>query len=276
MACATCGSAIVAEIKKGIYIYYCTSQHEGRNWPCRRKHVCEEVLERQFHDLLGLLTIDNEVLAMLNEALRSSSADQWKGHEEAIRRFQDEYKRLDNIIRTMYEDRLAELISKQTFEKKSREYREVQALCLAEIRNHQECQQSYMDNGSIILEVAACAQLKFKKQDALGKKRLLKLLRSNPKFDDGKVPMTFRKPFDFLIKRRPLSRRYAQKKRKTKTGSPGRTRTSDTVVNSHLLYQLSYRGSDVLYYTAGRIVSRVRLEARAGIEPTYTVLQTAT
>ena len=25
-------------------------------------------------------------------------------------------------------------------------------------------------------------------------------------------------------------------------GSPGRTRTSDRVVNSHLLYQLSYRG----------------------------------
>jgi hypothetical protein len=26
-------------------------------------------------------------------------------------------------------------------------------------------------------------------------------------------------------------------------GSPGRTRTADKVVNSHLLYQLSYRGS---------------------------------
>ena len=26
-------------------------------------------------------------------------------------------------------------------------------------------------------------------------------------------------------------------------GSPGRTRTSDRVVNSHLLYQLSYRGT---------------------------------
>ena len=41
-------------------------------------------------------------------------------------------------------------------------------------------------------------------------------------------------------------------------GSPGRTRTSDTVVNSHLLYQLSYRGSDVLYYKGDWIVSRVQ------------------
>ena len=28
-------------------------------------------------------------------------------------------------------------------------------------------------------------------------------------------------------------------------GSPGRTRTSDTVVNSHLLYQLSYQGMNL-------------------------------
>ncbi len=28
-----------------------------------------------------------------------------------------------------------------------------------------------------------------------------------------------------------------------RNGSPGRTRTSDRVVNSHLLYQLSYRGT---------------------------------
>src|SRR5688500_26987 len=31
--------------------------------------------------------------------------------------------------------------------------------------------------------------------------------------------------------------------RRRSIGSPGRTRTSDTVVNSHLLYQLSYRGA---------------------------------
>ena len=40
----------------------------------------------------------------------------------------------------------------------------------------------------------------------------------------------------FVVRRSPglKRRRY---------GSPGRTRTSDTVVNSHLLYQLSYRGA---------------------------------
>lgn len=44
-------------------------------------------------------------------------------------------------------------------------------------------------------------------------------------------------------------------------GSGGRTRTCDKSVNSRLLYQLSYAGSE--------------LEARTGIEPVYTALQAA-
>ena len=89
-------------------------------------------------------------------------------------------------------------------------------------------------------------------------------------------------------------------------GSPGRTRTADKVVNSHLLYQLSYRGSkqckfgiicsDVLhhsilvYYEDPIIKKRnlrmfmgsakiwpintlIKMEVRAGIEPAYKALQ---
>ncbi len=40
-------------------------------------------------------------------------------------------------------------------------------------------------------------------------------------------------------------------------GSPGRTRTADPVINSHLLYQLSYRGivrrPRMLWRKAGRV-----------------------
>ncbi len=35
-------------------------------------------------------------------------------------------------------------------------------------------------------------------------------------------------------------------------GSPGRTRTADKVVNSHPLYQLSYRGLCGLYLAGGQ------------------------
>ena len=40
-------------------------------------------------------------------------------------------------------------------------------------------------------------------------------------------------------------------------GSPGQTRTADRVVNSHLLYQLSYRG------TGGRILIAPTVQVKA-------------
>ena len=73
---------------------------------------------------------------------------------------------------------------------------------------------------------------------------------------------------------------------KNKSGSPGRTRTSDRTVNSRLLYQLSYRGTELklvqLYRDIGYIrgdkkvqVEIAGLEATPGIEPGYTALQAA-
>ena len=35
---------------------------------------------------------------------------------------------------------------------------------------------------------------------------------------------------------------------KAEAGSPSRTRTSDPMINSHLLYQLSYWGTKIAYY----------------------------
>ncbi len=65
-------------------------------------------------------------------------------------------------------------------------------------------------------------------------------------------------------------------------GSAGRTRTCDKVVNSHPLYQLSYRGSGArgLYQTRAALQrlavpssSQALLEVRAGIEPACVDLQ---
>lgn len=39
---------------------------------CRRKYVREEVLEKQFTELLGRLHFDNEVLEWVRDALHSS------------------------------------------------------------------------------------------------------------------------------------------------------------------------------------------------------------
>ena len=45
-------------------------------------------------------------------------------------------------------------------------------------------------------------------------------------------------------------------------GSPGRTRTCDPPVNSRLLYQLSYRGSDHRWKEAANTLGRASAQAK--------------
>lgn len=74
MTCARCGCAVVAEIKKGKYVYYhCTGHSDkgrGGHAECRRKYVREEVLDETFGALLDKLHFDEEVLDWVRDALK--------------------------------------------------------------------------------------------------------------------------------------------------------------------------------------------------------------
>src|SRR5690606_1913677 len=59
-------------------------------------------------------------------------------------------------------------------------------------------EQSYMDEGVRILELARNAQALFERQPAREKRRLLNFVLSNCSWEEGEVVATFRQPFDFL------------------------------------------------------------------------------
>ena len=222
MRCKSCESSIVGEIKKGKYIYYhCTGRKGESDLPCRRKYVREEVLEKQFSEILGQLEVDAEVLEMLKKALRSSRVDQKQEHSGVIRDLRAEYDRLEARIDAAYEDKLDGKVSDELFRRKSDEYHEAQIRCLVEIEYCQNSRQSYMEDGVRLLEFAANARQEFEKQDLLGKRGLLKLVLSNSEFDNGKVSATFRKPFTTLAKTKIIASRETTKKAKTEKWLPG-------------------------------------------------------
>ena len=202
IACHTCGCAVVGEIKKERYVYYHCTGHadkcQGNPATCRRKYVREEVLEQQFTELLGRLHFDDEVLEWVRDALHASHADQRREHEEAIKRHQAEYKRLDDRIRAMYVDKLDGIVEAAFYEKMSGQWREEQNRCQREIDRLQTANKSYMDEGVQILELASNAQKLFESQEPRQKRRLLNFLLSNCSWEDGEVVATFRQPFDLL------------------------------------------------------------------------------
>ena len=202
IACHACGCAIVGEIKKQRYVYYhCTGyadKCQGNPASCRRTYVREEVLEKQFTELLGRLHFDDEVLEWVRDALHASHADQRREHEEAIRRLQAEHKRLGDRINAMYVDKLDGKIGGDFYDKFAGEWREEQLRLQREINRHEAAEQSYMDEGVQILELESNAQKLFESQEPRQKRRLLNFLLSNCSWEDGEVVATFRQPFDLL------------------------------------------------------------------------------
>ena len=80
----------------------------------------------------------------------------------------------------------------------SAQWREEQNRCLREIAWHESAEQSYMDEGVQILELAQNAQKLFERQEPREKRRLLNFVLSNCTWEDGEVVAAFRQPFDLL------------------------------------------------------------------------------
>lgn len=211
IACGRCGCSVVGEIKKQKYIYYhCTGYADkcrGEPVSCRRKYVREEVLEQQFTAMLGRLRFDDEVLAWVREALHTSHADERREHEEAIKRLQAEHRRLGERISAMYIDKLDGKIGGDFYDRFAGQWREEQQRLQRDIDRHEQAEQSYMDEGVRILELARNAQALFERQPAREKRRLLNFVLSNCSWEDGEVVATFRQPFDMLAETTAIAAR---------------------------------------------------------------------
>jgi DNA invertase Pin-like site-specific DNA recombinase len=193
--CGHCGCSIVGEIKKQRYIYYHCTGYKGR---CDEPYVREEVHERQFADLLGRLSFDDEVLGWVREALYASHADEKRAHDAAIERLQTEHKRLQSRLDAMYVDELDGRVDGAFFERMSAECRAEQDRCLREIERHQTANKSYMDEGVQLLELARNVQRLFERQEPREKRRRLDFVVSNCSWKGGELTTTLRQPFDLL------------------------------------------------------------------------------
>jgi site-specific DNA recombinase len=195
--CGHCGCSMVAEIKKSRYIYYHCSRAKGK---CPEPYTREKVLDERFAELLDRLCFDDEVLAWVSNALRVSHGDEKQHHQDAIRRIQAEYDRLQNRIDAMYVDKLDGRVDTDFFDRKAAEWRNEQQKCLELISEHQDANQTYLDEGIHLLELAQKAGRMFRQQSSAEKRRLLGFVLSNCTWKDGRLTAGYRQPFDLLAK----------------------------------------------------------------------------
>jgi hypothetical protein len=186
---------MVGEIKKGKYVYYHCTGYKGK---CNEPYTRQEVLEEKFGEVLRGLTFDKEILAWVTQALRESHVDERQCHNEAIARLQGEYTRLQARIDTAYEDKLDGRIDVAYFDKRSSEWRDEQARLRASMAAHETANQTYLEEGVTLLELAHRAHELFAKQEPKEKRRLLDFVLSNSSWANGELSVTYRQPFDII------------------------------------------------------------------------------
>jgi site-specific DNA recombinase len=187
---------MVGEVKKNRYVYYHCTGYKGR---CEEPYVREEIVEKQFSELLGRLSFDDEVLTWVRDALRASHADEKREHDAAIARLRAEYDRLQARVHAMYVDKLDGKIDGAFFERVSAEWRAQQNYCSRQIERHKSADQSYLEEGVRLLELAQNARRLFEKQESREKRRLLNFVVSNSTWKGKKLEVSLQQPFDLLL-----------------------------------------------------------------------------
>lgn len=214
ITCGHCGCALVGEIKKGKYVYYHCTGFKGK---CPEPFVREEVLAGCFADILRGLVFDDEVLDLVREALRQSHRDVRAFHDEAIRRLQAEYTKVQSRLDAAYTDKLDGVIDAEFFARKSAEWRGEQEGLLKKIAQHQQANQHYMEEGVQLVELTRRMPVLFEKQEPREKRRLLDFVLSNSTWANGKLAVEFRKPFDLLA----VGNEAVKQEKATRSGSGG-------------------------------------------------------
>jgi site-specific DNA recombinase len=193
ITCGQCGSALVAEIKKGRYVYYHCS--------CAKRYVREEILEAEFVKAVRQLSFNAEFLSEVKSAFKQFYAKETEQREQTIARLSAEQTKLERRIETMYEDKLDGTIDESFYRRKTDECRAEQARLTAEIERLQQTRPPH-ELGNI-RELADCAAELFEKQPAREKRKLLQHLVEQCKWTAGALTFRWRRPFDRAVRVEP-------------------------------------------------------------------------
>ncbi|MCL4305872.1 recombinase family protein [bacterium] len=204
MKCGHCGHAMIAEIKKGKYIYYhCANYLRG----CKSDWIKEGEAARQFGEILQAARIPDVLVPAIVRILRDGHADKKRHHEEAVKALQSRHRHLQARLDAMYEDKLDGAITAEYFERKAQEWRREQSTLTRKIEQHQGADTDYADFGVRLIRLAQQAGELYQSQNNTEKRRLIEIVLSNSTYKDGIISPVYRKPFDIIAIRNEEARK---------------------------------------------------------------------
>ena len=174
----------------------------------------EEELERQFEDILGELQFSEALLDWMREALRQSQKEKAEYHRRAIEKLNAHYAKLLNRIDQIYLDKLDGEIEEALYRRNVSQWRTEQNEIHDRIQHHQKADESYIEQGIRLLEIARNAQKFFRTRGQQERAVLLGFILPGSTLDRDRVVPVFTPPFDIIHRIAQEARRIPQDTKK--------------------------------------------------------------
>ncbi len=193
--CGHCGCMMVGEIKKARYVYWHCTGHRGK---CPEPYTKDETLTREFARVLQELVIPKEVLAWLAEEVVATDRTQAAARQSVIRRKEQEVKRLQTRIETMYLDKLDGKITAEFFEEKAGDWREQQQHLRQSIEAMETTPLAPIEEAVDLVTLTSQSCHLFLAQAATEQRRLLTTILERATWKNGRLAVVLLEPFEQL------------------------------------------------------------------------------
>jgi site-specific DNA recombinase len=193
--CGHCGLCMVAELKKGRYIYYHCTGHRGK---CPEPYTRQEVLVNEFAGVLSELVVPREVLDWLAQEVTASDQTQHAARSATIKRYEAEVGRLRHRLDTLYEDRLDGRITKTVYDEKSKTFQEQIEEAQRKIAEARSAELPPLTTAVDMLRLTSNACHLFRAQAETEQRKLLTMMVKGAQWKDGRLHTTLLEPFELL------------------------------------------------------------------------------
>ncbi|MEQ1933072.1 MAG: recombinase family protein [Fimbriimonadaceae bacterium] len=192
-----CGKIMTGEVKKGKYVYYhCTGL--GRE-VCGRPYVSESQITAAFVELLGRLSVPEDMVNWIRDGLQEADSDRHAQRANREQRITCELKTLRSRLETLYLDKLEGEITADFYRETRDKWQGRITDLELEIAALDRAEPTSVDQAMTILELASTAHIRFKNADSEQKRKLLQFMLSNSTWTDGKLVVELHEFFDLML-----------------------------------------------------------------------------
>lgn len=195
--CAECGGLITWEKQKGIIYGHC---NHYRN--CSQKTwVTEPKIEGKISEVLGELELKSPKLVnWIRKALKESHQDEINYRSSTLKELNTRLKQVEKRMDNLYDDKLDENITPELYKRKFKQYTEEKETIVQAIQKYSQASNKYFELGVNIYELSQKAKKLYLKATLEEKRRLISLVFSKIKLDEGNLTYQYSELFAELSK----------------------------------------------------------------------------